>query len=913
MQSTYSWILIATLGAVANAQSSAPPQLTSGPMLDGGILTLDTPEFTLKLVRSSQTVAALQPKADLHFDFTPGDLLSQRSQNGYYHLGDLDLRIRRGASGPWVGYSTALSRTPVTAIPTSDAVLAAADLKPTLPADLPLRITRSWLLESGALVMRFTLTNTSPQPVQIGALGIPMVFNNVLTGRTLDQAHAVCSFYDPYIGEDAGYLQVTRLSGRGPALVVVPDGKTPFEAYGPILDSPRGQARLFLDPTPRTVTFEGFMDWVVHSQAYAEDAWKNAVPWNPPTMSTLAPGQSRNYGVRFLLSDSIRGIEKTLAAAKRPVAIGLPGYILPMDIEGSLFLKSPQAVRSVEVEPRDALTIQRATGSGSWTRYAVQGRKWGRARLAITYADGTVQSVQYMVTRPEVDAVTDLGRFLTTRQWFVDPTDPFHRSPSITTYDREENRIVTQDVRVWIAGLGDEGGSAWLSEAMKLLGRPDPGEIAKYQEFIDKVVWGGLQISEGSQQYAVRKSLFYYEPKEMPAGFYHAGWNWGTWTSWNRKAAFDAVDRSYDYPHVAALHWAMYRLARNYQGLVTNHPWDWYLTHAYETSLAMVKYAPQFAQYGQMEGTIFLEILRDLQREGWKDQAAALEQKMKQRAEVWGRLSYPYGSEMPWDSTGQEEVYEWTKYFGNTQKAEVTLNAILGYMPAIPHWGYNGNARRYWDFYYAAKVRRIERQLHHYGSGLNAIPVLSEYRDHPDDFYLLRIGFAGQMGAIANIDQEGFGSAAFHSFPDMLKPDPFSGDYAQNFLGHALNTATYLANDREFGWQAFGGNVQVTGGRVLLTPLDGFRQRVYLAPVGLWLTLDSGRFDRVQVNTKTGDVRLVFAAADPFTRSARLRVEQPAAIRGVGKYGPLRHVEIERDAYVIPLSGAQTSVDIVAR
>jgi hypothetical protein len=633
--------------------------------------------------------------------------------------------------------------------------------------------------------MRFTLTNTNSQPVQIGALGIPMVFNNVLTGRTLDQAHAICSFYDPYIGEDAGYLQVTRLSGHGPTLVVVPDGKTPFEAYSPILDSPRGQARLFSDLTQRTVTFEGFLDWMVHSQAYAEDSWKNAAPWNPPTMETLAPGQSRNYGVRFLLSDSIRGIEKTLVSAKRPVAVGLPGYILPMDIEGSLFLKSPQAVRSVEVEPRDALTIKRAAGSGDWTRYAVQGRKWGRARLAITYTDGTVQSIQYKVTKPEVDAVADLGRFLTTRQWFVDPKDPFHRSPSITTYDREENRIVTQDTRVWIAGLGDEGGSAWLSEAMKLLGRPDPAEIAKYQEFIDNVVWGGLQISEGPRQYAVRKSLFYYEPKEFPPDYYQAGWNWGTWTSWNRQAAFDAVDRSYDYPHVAALHWAMYRLARNYQGLVTNHPWDWYLTHAYETSLAMVKYAPQFAQYGQMEGTIFLEILRDLQREGWKDQAAALEQKMKQRAEVWGHLSYPYGSEMPWDSTGQEEVYDWTKYFGNKHKADVTLNAILGYMPAIPHWGYNGSARRYWDFMYAAKVRRVERQLHHYGSGLNAIPVLSEYRDHPGDLYLLRIGFAGQTGAIANIDQEGFGSAAFHSFPDMLKPDPLSGDYAQNFLGHA--------------------------------------------------------------------------------------------------------------------------------
>ena len=883
-----------------------------GPMLDGGIVTLDTPSFTLKLVRSSQTMAALEPKASPGFDFTPGDLLAGRSQNGYYHLGDLDLRIRTGGADPWKGYSTAFARQPVAALPTTASVLAAADLSPTLPPEVPLRIVRSWLVAGGALVLRFELTNKSTKPVQIGALGIPMVFNNVLTNRSLDQAHAVCSFYDPYIGEDAGYLQVTRLNGKGPALLVTPDGKTPFEAYSPILDSPPGQPRLFADRTPRSVTFEGFMDWMMHTKAYAENEWRNATPWNPPTMATLAPGQSRRYGVRFLLSNSIREIEKTLAAAQRPVAVGLPGYILPMDVEGSLFLKSPRKIASVHAEPRDALSVTRAAAKSGWTRYQVRGRKWGRARLVVTYDDGAVQAIQYMVTKPESEAVADLGRFLTTRQWFVDPKDPFKRSPSIMTYDREEGRIVTQDTRAWIAGLGDEGGSAWLSEAMKLLGQPDPAELAKYQDFIDKVVWGGLQIAEGPQQYAVRKSLFYYEPSLMPAGYYRSDWNWGTWSSWNKKAAYDAVNRSYDYPHVAALYWSMYRLARNYKGLVTNHPWDWYLDHAYQTSLGMVKFAPQYAQYGQMEGTIFLKILRDLQREGWRTQATTLEGKMKARAAVWERLSYPFGSEMPWDSTGQEEVYAWTKYFGNKEKAQVTLDAILAYMPTLPHWGYNGSARRYWDFLYAAKVRRIERQLHHYGSGLNAIPVLSEFRDHPDDLHLLRAGFAGQMGAIANIDAEGFGSAAFHSFPDMLKPDPLSGDYAQNFLGHALNTATYLVNDPEFGWQAFGGNVQAGAGKVVLTPLDSFRQRVYLAPIGLWLTLDAGRFERVELNPKTGAVQLAFDAADAFTPAARLRVEQPAAVNGVGKYGPAGHFEIERDAYLILLHATPTIVDLAA-
>lgn len=56
------------------------------------------------------------------------------------------------------------------------------------------------------------------------------------------------------------------------------------------------------------------------------------------------------------------------------------------------------------------------------------------------------------------------------------------------------------------------------------------------------------------------------------------------------------------------------------------------------------------------------------------------------------------------------------------------------------------------------------------------------------------------MGALMNIDREGFASAAFHSFPSTLKWDAYSGDYGPNFFGHALNAATYVVNHPEFDW-----------------------------------------------------------------------------------------------------------------
>lgn len=905
--------LLLLVPAAARAQRQRFPVFKSNGMLEQGLETAYTPRFIFKWVRSSQTAAAMKPYGAEGFDFTPGDLLAERNFDGFYHLGDITLRVRTGTAGEWRNFSSAVSRKPVASLPVKEPTLASADLGPTLGPDFPLKVVRTWVVDNENLVLRFEISNPGTADVQIGGLGFPMVFNNAINDRELEEAHVRCSFYDPYIGGDAGYLQVTRLNGKGPALLVVPDGRTPFEAYDILVNppfQPGEKGPVFSDRTPQGHTFEGFGEWLVHTLAYAENEWKAARPWNPPTSCVLAPGDSRTYGLKFIVADEIRAMEDALAAAGRPVAVGLPGYVLPMDIEAKLFLRYPRSVKTMAVEPGEALRIlKNAPTPNGWESYAVRGKTWGRARLDVTYEDGLVQRIHYYVIKPQAEAVDDLGRFLTTKQWFVDPADPFKRSPAVMTFDREENKIVTQDMRAWVAGLGDEGGSSWLTGMMKLLGRPDKAQLDQYQEFIDKVLWGGLQIADGPEQYGVRKSLFYYQPDAMPAGYYRSDINWRTWMSWNKEAA-NKLDRSYDYPHVAALHWVMYRLARNHTGLVTNHPWNWYLNNAYRTVGAMMKFAAYYTQFGQMEGTVFLEILKDLKREGWTKEAADLEAMMKGRADIWIAKGYPFGSEMPWDSTGQEEVYAWTKYFGNPEKARITLDAILGYMPAVPHWAYNGNARRYWDFLYAGKISRIERQIHHYGSSLNALPVLADYRDHPGDFHLLRIGYGGMQGTLTNIDQEGFAAAAFHSFPDTLKPDPISGDFAQNFFGHALNTAAYLVKHPEFGWAAFGGNVEVSGPIIRLKPLDSFRSRVYLAPVGLWMTLDAGSFESVEWNAETGSVRLALAKADSYTPAARLRLERPGAEAGAAAYRPAADYKVEREAFVIPLSATETAVEL---
>lgn len=893
-----------------------------GPMLDEGLLSYETPDFELRLVKSSGTLAGLEPRVSSSedqepFDFAPAELLAARSTDGYYHLGDLDLRLREEDKQEWTGYSTALKRHPVQSLQAGTGELLRQNLKATFPAGFPLEVTRTWAIVDGKLVLRFFLKNPGPRAIEIGALGIPLIFDNILSGKSLAEAHAVCSFSDPSIAMDAGYVQVTRLNGHGPALVVVPDGHTPFEAYNPI-PGPHGRGALkptlFEDRTPRNMTFEGFYEWMVTSSAYEQNEWKHVEEWNRASSIVLRPGEERTVGLRFVLADSIRNIEKTLATNGRPVAVGVPGYILPQDLDAELFLKYGRPVKQIEVEPAGALDVHAAISTEhGWLRYNLKGKLWGRARLTITYNDGLKQTVQYRVMKPEATAVDDMGRFLFTKQWFNDTADPFHRAPSVMSYDREANAMVTQDSRVWIAGLSDEAGAgSWLAAAMKEFGRPDKQQVEQFEQFIDGVVWGHLQFSDGPMKYGVRKSLFFYQPDQMPSYAYRKDLDWSGWESWNKEASED-TGRSFNYPHVVAAYWALYRLARDHEGLVTHHDWKWYLSQAYETSMAMTRYAHDLAQFGQMEGDIFVALLDDLRREGMTTEASTLEAAMRARADVWKKEPYPFGSEMPWDSTGQEEVYAWMRRFGMDDKAQVTLDAITGYMPAIPNWGYNGSARRYWDFLYGGKYERLERQLHHYGSGINAIPVLDAYRRDPQDLYLLRIGYGGTMGALSGIDQDGFASAAFHSYPDKMSFDPYSGDYGPNFFGHAWSTATYIARDPEFGWLAFGGNLNVRGRTIEVEPRDSFRQRVYLAPLGLWLTLDCGRFRKVEFDEAAGTVRIELDSADTFTKFALLRVEQPAKITGIGTFVPRDVQTTEQGATAIPLGPEGASVDLVQK
>lgn len=132
---------------------------------------------------------------------------------------------------------------------------------------------------------------------------------------------------------------------------------------------------------------------------------------------------------------------------------------------------------------------------------------------------------------------------------------------------------------------------------------------------------------------------------------------------------------------------------------------DFYLAQAANTAVAMYAFAGpgslySLYQFGLMTGSVNIRLLTALLEEGpaWFGNYTAVANIQSTRLAIWESIPFPFGSEMPWDSTGQEEIYATAVEWGNATLAATVLDAVLAYVPNCPHWAYHGSARRYFDF-----------------------------------------------------------------------------------------------------------------------------------------------------------------------------------------------------------------------
>lgn len=193
--------------------------------------------------------------------------------------------------------------------------------------------------------------------------------------------------------------------------------------------------------------------------------------------------------------------------------------------------------------------------------------------------------------------------------------------------------------------------------------------------------------------------------------------------------------------------------------------------------------------------------------------------------------------------------------------------------------------------------------------------MLHWYERNPtNNLYALRVGFAGNTAPLSNIDEGGFASAAFHSFPELLKWDPYSGDYGQGFLGLSLGQCVYIVKDSKLGVQAFGGDIdekRSTASTTFVAPTDAVRKRVFVAELGLKVEISAGAIKEIVYDAGTQKLDLIVVPAATGTalqaKSAIVWLEQPGS-----KTGSFSAVgaQQERGGWVVRLANGSASVKI---
>ena len=473
-------------------------------------------------------------------------------------------------------------------------------------------------------------------------------------------------------------------------------------------------------------------------------------------------------------------------------------------------LLSPVAAASVDSNDSDIVVELRLIAAYPAANVAQQDAQslpfQGRVRVVVEYEDGMSQVIQLYVQPDAPGLIQTYTDTLRTKQFYDNPADPFHRTAALLNWNRDADSgnggQILQESRAWIAGLSDEcGAGPAVALASKNLWAPRQDELALLERYVDEVLWGkddAQRLSNHTVQsssYGVRASMFF-------SGL--AGFKYTVNPCWDEARSLTTW-RSYNYPHVTIVYWSLYRVARNYgNASVLTKGWQWYLGQAVNTTLLGVARHGQYNGEGLMAGSVWRLLLHDLKREGsesnddatkmWLAAAEQIETFMRGRAEDWAKQQFPFGSEMPWDrcvlgradedaidtfhagghqylcfhcslifrccgaSTGQEEVFGWSREFGLYSQSNATVDAVLAYTPRLPSWAYHGNSRRYFDFLVYGSPDAdtgTEREFHHYGAPLNALVTLEAWRVAPvapNSLYLLEVGVGGMSSFLTNVN-----------------------------------------------------------------------------------------------------------------------------------------------------------------
>lgn len=670
--------------------------------------------------------------------------------------------------------------------------------------------------QEGVLIWDLSLRNTTPLLLEIGELAFPFLINDDYASlsagenpadRYKDPAakqrgiHEQKVFSHNYIGGHSSYSLIERPMGVAPFLLVQPQDDTWFECM--------------YKQVGRTGRPGGGPDLLaVHSQAQRQlQRW--VVPWvNNHSSVVLQPGEERKYRLSFKFIQDYPQIRDEVAASGNVGIRIVPAMVVQEGVATYVELKSQAPIDHISAES-DGITFESRKRVADKELLTLSFQGWGQKTVRMQYGAGRWTNMHFFCVQDIASLLKTRSKFVIERQWIENPDDPFHRNHMFLPFDYGRKTTFTDSEEAWEVGGSNEFGfseAVFLSE--KNVFYPSREEIAKLETYVSDCLFKYIQDPE---TYKVRASLYWkVRTPSSPRGH------------WNEARSHYTV-RTYDYAHPTNIYHALYRIGKQYGLLTQRQPLD-YLRMSYRTALVWFV-TGNWQHIGIMCGSNAVNLLEDLKKEGMMEEYAKLRAEMVDCDKVMVEDPYPYSSELTIDQTAHEQVYFFTKYFGNTEKQMKTLRVIKALRGGNePLWfRYGQDRRNFWSCWYS--------------ESLNGMALLDGFEETGDPDMFIK-GFAGVMSVAANLTPDGMCFSQFVWSPGVFTyQPPTTREGGQGQWGFLKSARAFVLRDEAFGLIGAGCAVEESGDQIRVTPKDGLRKTVVYPEKKLRVSLTQGEID----------------------------------------------------------------------
>ena len=800
-------------------------------------------------------------------------------------MGELMFSIKKGQEEQYSEYYTSRSDNGRTISIDGDKIVVTYENATGDKAISGFKVVETYQYVDEQLHWEVTVENTGSENMIVGDWGMPMPFNELLTGGP-DDVYEKRAIDHSFVGLDSSYIYATRPNGDGHFLVFTPDASTGAKLeYNDRWTAERSEEENNWKASGTWAS--GLNVYYIHSD-YIK---KTHSGYLSNSSLEIPAGQSKTYAFNFTGVKDEEDMRSTLYEEDLVDMVAVPGFAYSVDMPGKIYLHTKASKDDITIDiqcPHETnlhnygspsniySTMEHTkTDENTYAKYletkTVDGEQYhiyelkftefGQHNLIVNYKqDGEAkQAVSQFYLMDSVDnMLNDHAEFMVEETQLDRPGKVGHMLFDEWWMNIKGNRIETfgEDgdgyfqMNYW--GWGDDWGAThaqFLAEMNAI--SPNKDQVEALDAYLDVAIWNEL-MREHQQDYIIHDFLME-APNTSPSG------------------------RGYAYPHIYNTFFSMYKIASTYPEL-TDYREDavTYLLRAYNIfctqNTGPVGYGANCGTMG--EGSV-PDIIEALEKEGLYDEADKMLQIMEQsKYEAFENRPYPYGSEYPYDNTAEEGVFvaamlaqkygfESDPYMSPEERIEALDNKTRACRGMQPLWYFYANpvticGESWWNFQYTCALAAVPMD--------NWLRLQDNGMTQEEKGVAERVNYAAKLGNLTSVN-----SGQINSDPDTIGTVAWiyqseMGDYAEagdtlyngwrhragesglGLWGALRILSADVATDPVFGLFGYGCEVNDNGSAYEVTPLDGVQQRLHLIDEEIYIELNRDQYTKAVVN-----------------------------------------------------------------